>query len=549
MNTPPAEMPISVTPPAVSRMAWYALALVGLTQAMSLLDRQILAILAPAIKADLNIGDAEMGLLFGTVFALFYALFSLPLGRLADGWTRTKLLSICLIFWSLATGLAGLASGFGMLALSRLGVGIGEAATQPAGFSLVSDYWPKHRRGFVMAVMASAIALGIGGSLILGGLAAGWWDQTWGLVPGGLSPGKSAMAPFGLKGWQFAFLVAAAPGFILAAFLWFLHEPERGVMDGIPTPHDPHPFRASVQVLGSVMPGFNWLSLSRFKVAGNIWRDNLLWLVGIVTVMTALVMLTSHISPRPTLDFGLLKISPHLLQWCVIGFGLFALVNFMQNMKITDPQAHRVITGSPTLIMAIAVGALQSIINYGMMAFNPSFLMKTYDLTMGEAALQFGFLAAGMGIVGPLIWGPLSDKLNLRFPGSGRAYVALFAMGLSPLLSFWVYFAPDAGGFYLRFVIYSFVLTGWLPPLYAIMYDQVLPRMRGITISTYLLAMTIIGLGCGPYLVGMLSDATGDLRTAILCVNAAAVPIVVLMLLIAKRAERDENALLERAAG
>ncbi|MFM2099772.1 MAG: hypothetical protein RLZZ366_1311, partial [Pseudomonadota bacterium] len=257
--------------------AKYALALVGLTQAMSLLDRQILAILAPAIKADLKIGDAEMGLLFGTVFALFYALFSLPLGRLADGWTRTKLLSICLIFWSLATGLAGLASSFGMLALSRLGVGIGEAATQPAGTSLVYDYWPKHRRGFVMAVMASAVALGIGGSLILGGVAAGWWDHTW-----GLSPDKSAMAPCALKGWQFAFLVAAAPGFILALFLWFLREPERGVMDGIPTPHDPHPFRASAQVLGSVVPGFNWLSLARFKVAGGIWRDNLLWLVGIV---------------------------------------------------------------------------------------------------------------------------------------------------------------------------------------------------------------------------------------------------------------------------
>ncbi|OYX96536.1 MAG: hypothetical protein B7Y74_01000, partial [Novosphingobium sp. 35-62-5] len=58
--------------------AWYALILVALTNAMSLLDRQILAILAPAIKKDLNIGDAEMGLLYGTVFALFYALFSLP---------------------------------------------------------------------------------------------------------------------------------------------------------------------------------------------------------------------------------------------------------------------------------------------------------------------------------------------------------------------------------------------------------------------------------------------------------------------------------------
>jgi MFS transporter, Spinster family, sphingosine-1-phosphate transporter len=514
--------------------AWYALAIVALTQAMSLLDRQILAILAPAIKMDLKIGDAEMGLLFGTVFALFYALFSLPLGRLADGWTRTKLLSICLIFWSAATGLAGFASSFAMLALSRLGVGIGEAATQPAGYSLIYDYWPKHRRGFVMAVMASAVALGIGGSLVLGGLAAGWWDKA--------HPGSA------LRGWQFAFLVAATPGFLLATLLWFLREPERGAMDGIPTPPDPHPFRASAQVLGSVVPGFNWLSLARFKVSGAIWRDNLLWLAGIIFAMTALVMLTSHLSPRPPLDFGAVKISPHLLQWTVIGFGLFVLVNFMQNMKATDEQAHRIITGSPTLIMVIAVGSLQSIINYGMMAFNPSFIMKQYDQSMGEAALQFGFVAAGMGIVGPLIWGPLSDRLNLRFPGSGRAWVALFAMTVSPIMSFWVYFAPDAGGFYLRFIAYSLILTGWMPPLYAIMYDQVLPRMRGVTTSVYLLSMTIIGLGIGPYLVGMISDATGDLRTAMLCVNAAAIPIVVLMLIVAKRAQGDEAALLVRAA-
>ena len=83
--------------------AWYALILVALTNAMSLLDRQILAILAPAIKKDLAIGDAEMGLLYGTVFALFYALFSLPLGRLADGWLRTRLLAICIAFWSVST--------------------------------------------------------------------------------------------------------------------------------------------------------------------------------------------------------------------------------------------------------------------------------------------------------------------------------------------------------------------------------------------------------------------------------------------------------------
>lgn len=521
-------------PTALPKGAWYALALVGLINAVSLLDRQILAILAPAIKADLRVGDAEMGLLFGTVFALFYALFSLPLGRLADGWTRTRLLAISLVFWSAATALGGFASSFAVLAMARLGVGIGEAATQPGGTSLIYDYWPKERRGFVMSVLASAIALGIGASLILGGLAADWWSTTY--------PAS------GLKGWQFAFFAAAAPGFLLAGLIWFLREPTRGALDGIATPPDPAPFRASFQVLASVTPAFNWLSLVRLGASRAMWRNNLVWLGGIVLAMALLVRITREIAPRPALALGPVTVDPHLLQWSVIGFGLFVLVNLMQNLRLTDGEAHRVITRSPTLIAAMAVGGLQSVLNYGMMAFNPSFLLRYYDLPMREAAWQFGLVSAGMGIIGPLLWGPLSDRLNLRFPGAGRAWVSLAAMGLSPLLSFWVYFAPTAGDFYLRFVFYSLVLTGWLPPLYAILYDQVLPRMRGITASVYLLVATILGLGIGPYMVGMLSDATGDLRTAMLSINAVAIPIVLLMLLIARRAERDEAALTERAA-
>jgi MFS transporter, Spinster family, sphingosine-1-phosphate transporter len=513
--------------------ARYALLLIALTNAMSLLDRQILAILAPAIKADLKIGDAEMGLLYGTVFALFYALFSLPVGRLADGWVRTKLLAISLIFWSTFTGLAGFASSFAMLALSRLGVGIGEAATAPAGTSLAYDYWPKHRRGFVMSVLASSIALGLGGSLILGGFAADWWSKTY--------PASS------LRGWQFAFFAAALPGFFLAIAMWFLREPERGAMDGIAATADPHPFRASAQVLGAVTPGTHWLSFQARSAAPRVWRINLIWLLAIIAAMVALTAIASGFSPRPPLKVGAVTISPHALQWGVIGFGSFVLINMMQNLKLTDGEAYRVITGSPTLIMAMAVGSLQSIINYGMMGFNPSFLIRTYDLPMRDAALQFGLVSAGMGIIGPLIWGPLSDRLNLRFPGAGRAWVAMFAMGLSPVLSFWVYHAADPNSFYLRFVGYSLILTGWLPPLYAIIYDQVLPRMRGVTASVYLLASTITGLGIGPYLVGIISDATGDLRTAMLSVNAAAVPIFILLILIARRVQRDEDGLVERA--
>jgi MFS family permease len=235
------------------------------------------------------------------------------------------------------------------------------------------------------------------------------------------------------------------------------------------------------------------------------------------------------------------------LQWTIIGFGAFVLVNMLQNLRLTDVQAYRVITRSPTLIMVMTIGSLQGVINYGMMGFNPSFLIKNYGMTMRDAALQFGLLSAGMGIIGPLIWGPLSDRLNLRFPGSGRVWVGMFAMGVSPLMALWVYFAPDANGFFYRFLPYSFILTGWLPPLYAIMYDQVLPRMRGVTTSVYLLASTIIGLGIGPYAVGIISDATGDLRLAMLSINVVAIPIVLLLLVVAKRAQRDEDGLLARA--
>lgn len=515
--------------------ARYALVILALTQAMSLLDRQILAILAPAIKKDLGVGDAEMGLLYGTVFALFYALFSLPVGRLADGWVRTRLLAISILFWSAATGLAGLTTSFALLALSRLGVGIGEAATSPAGTSLIYDYWPRERRGFVMAVMASAIALGLGGSLILGGVAASWWDV--------------AYPDAGLRGWQFAFLVAAAPGFVLAVFLWTMREPERGVMDGIATPPDPRPFAASLEMLGAVTPGFHLIVMRMRRASAAMVARNLLAIGLITAAMIVLTLLSTAISPRPPLVLGGASINPHALQWSVIGFGLVVIVNLVQGVSLSDPEASRVIRGSPTLMMCMAVGMLQSVINYGMMAFNPTFLIRTYDLSMQETALKFGFLSAGIGIIGPLAWGPLSDWLQKRFPGTGRAGVAMLAMGLSPLMSFWVYTAPTADAFLWRFVPYSFVLTGWMPPLYAIMYDQVLPRMRGLTSSLYLLVMTILGLGIGPYVVGLLSDATGNLRFAMLCINAAAIPIMVLMVLIARRAVRDEAALLVNAAG
>ena len=521
----------------LSGAAWYSLALVSASQAVSLLDRQILSILAPSIRADLKIGDAELGLLYGTVFALFYALFSLPLGRLVDGWVRTRLLGICLGAWSACAGLAAFAGGFGLLALSRLGVGIGEAAAQPAANSIIFDTFPRSKRGTAMAAMGIATALGLGLSMTLGGVVASWWDHAY---PKGTAPG-------GFSGWQFAFLVAAVPGFVLGLLILRLKEPVRGGVDGIATPVDPAPFRASGAVLAAVTPGANWFSLWSRRAGTAQWLFNIASLILIVAVCVVMTRLTQSFSPRPPVKALGLAIDPHIMQWFVVGFGLFVIVNLFQSLKLTDKPAYNVIL-SPSILLLMVVGGLQTSINYGVMGFTPSFLVRTFHLSLATTAIQFGLLSAAIGITGPIIAGPLSDWLTARMGGRGRVWLTLFSLGVSPLIGLWTYNADSAAAFYLRFTLYSIILTAWMPPVYSLLYDLVLPRMRGIASSTYIIVSTLLGLGMGPYFVGIVSDRNGgNLGQAIISVNVVSPAIVVILLILLLRINRDEASLIARA--
>ncbi len=521
----------------ISRYGWYALTLVSCAQAMSLLDRQILSILATDIREDLGIGDAELGLLYGTVFALFYALFSLPLGRLVDGWTRTKLLAICLAVWSFFAGLAAFASGFALLAISRLGVGIGEGATQPAANSIIFDTFPKSRRGIGMAGLGIGLALGLGLSMTLGGVVAEWWDVRY----------ADGNAPLGFAGWQFAFIVASLPGFPLAYLIYRLKEPVRGAMDGIVTKPDPAPFKASANVLGSVVPGSNWFYLWRRDAGRDQWVTNLAGLALILGAAYALVSLTQSYSPRPSLDIYGLQLDPHVLQWGVAAFGAFVVLNLFQSLKLTDLPAYKVML-SPTLILLMVVGGLQTAINYGVMGFTPSLLIRDFGLTPAQAGVQFGLLAAALGMIGPIIAGPLSDFLAGKMGQRGMVWLVLGALAISPFFGIWTYSSETTGDFYLRFIIYSLILTLWLPPAYALMLGLVLPRMRGITFSTYMIIQTLLGLGLGPYFVGIVSDQNGgDLGNAIISVNVVCPFIVVLLFIVLWRFRRDEASILDRA--
>jgi MFS family permease len=522
------------------RIAWIALILISLTQAMSMVDRQILSILLPQIKADLRLGDAEMGLLYGSVFALFYALFSLPLGRLADGWVRTRLISLSIAGWSVFTGLAGFAHNFGTLAVSRLGVGIGEASVQPAGMSMLSDLFPKNARGFVTSMIAAAVALGLGGALWLGGAVSEAWNAAW---PQGIS------APLGLKGWQAAFLAAALPGFILAYLLSRLPEPVRGLADNIAHRREPHPFRRSAETLASLLPVLVWLGFARRKASASTWIVNIAGLAIIAAAAILLVRWTDGLRPpvAPALVVGSLAVGGNSLQWAITGFGTYTILCWAQGLKLRDRPAYEIVVKTPALQLNFAIAALQSVINYGVMGWSAPFILSTYHQSPAGVGFTFGLLVAGLGIVGPLIGGPLSDAIHRRLPG-GRLYVTLAALLVSPFLAFVTYRSPTLSGFYLRFVFYSLVLTMWLPPVYATFLDLVLPRMRGMVISFYILTMTIVGVGLGPYAVGLMSDIShGDLGTSILRLYWLGPVLIVLILLLLRRLPRDEASMLDRA--
>lgn len=524
------------------RAAWYALVLIVLVQAMSLLDRQVLAILVPRIRADLGVGAAEMGLLYGTVFALFYAIFSLPLGRLADGWVRTKLLSISLLGWSVMTALAGFANGFGLLALSRLGVGIGEASSQPAGMSLLADSFPKEKRGMISAAMAIAVALGLGAALLVGATVADGWDAAW---PGGQG------APLGLKGWQAAFVAAALPGLPLAWLVWRLPEPVRGAADGIAPPHDPHPFRASANTLVAILPVGIWATFARTRASGTLWAVNLAALVLVIAAVWFLTTWTDSlraVNPIALEIRGLgVALTGNALQWIVSGLGAYILLNWLQSLKLADRPTYAVIARSPAMVLLIAVSSLQTIINYGVMLWTPSYLSQHFGLSSTKVALEFGILITVLGVIGPLIAGPFADRVNRRVQG-GRLYVTLASLVISPPIAVWTYQAEDLGSFYLRFVFFSLTLTMWLPAIYAGMVDLVLPRMRGVAMSFYILTMTIVGLGLGPYAVGMISDLNGgDLAAAISSLFWLSPLIALLTLFLVLRFPKDEGLLITRA--
>ena len=228
----------------------YVLVLLTLVYTFNFVDRQIISIVAPAIQADLNLSDGQLGTLIGFWFALFYTTLGIPIARLADKWNRVSIIAISLACWSGFTAISGMAQNFTQLAMARIGVGIGEAGGSPPSHSIISDLYSKQERAGAMGVYALGIPIGI----TLAFLGGGWVVQN--------------------LGWRMAFFAVGIPGVFLAILLKLtVREPKRGGVENTPV-NDPfttvdrktvNPLWNEIQVLWSAakhllsIPSYRWV--------------------------------------------------------------------------------------------------------------------------------------------------------------------------------------------------------------------------------------------------------------------------------------------------
>lgn len=193
------------------RYVWYVLLLLATVNLFNYMDRMAMAILSPLIKAELELSDAQLGLLIGFAFFLFYAICGIPIARWADRGSRRDIIAIALAVWSAMTAICGAAQNFWHFFLARVGVGAGEAGSFPSASSIVCDYIPLKGRSGAFSVLGVGSHIGT----MLGMGLVGWLGE--------------------VIGWRWAFVVIGLPGIALAVVVRLtLREPIRGGLDPAP---------------------------------------------------------------------------------------------------------------------------------------------------------------------------------------------------------------------------------------------------------------------------------------------------------------------------
>ncbi|MCZ6870033.1 MAG: MFS transporter [Gammaproteobacteria bacterium] len=207
---------------------YYVLGILTVAYVFNFIDRQILVILQESIKVDLDLSDAQLGLLSGFAFAVFYVTVGIPIARWADRGTRRTIISLAIGVWSAMTAVCGIVQNYWQLLGARIGVGVGEAGGSPPAHSMISDMFAPHERATALSIYNLGIPFGI----FVGFLAGGWINE--------------------YLGWRYAFFAVGIPGLIFAFIVRAtVREPPRGMSEGIERVADAPPVFEVIRILWS----------------------------------------------------------------------------------------------------------------------------------------------------------------------------------------------------------------------------------------------------------------------------------------------------------
>jgi MFS family permease len=223
-----APAPAAHAEPRLGFDSWWTLFVVSALYVISYLDRFIMTMMVPDIKASLSISDAQMGLILGPAFAFSYALFGIPFGWAADRWSRRMVILCGTLVFSMATVASGFAASFAAMLFLRILVGLGEASLSPAALSLLSQKFPRERLTVAISIFSMGPKVGTAFAFALGGLIlalaatlTGSWTMLRGIEP-----------------WRIAFAAAAIPSLLFALLCLTVREPRLPPNEASPTPTD-----------------------------------------------------------------------------------------------------------------------------------------------------------------------------------------------------------------------------------------------------------------------------------------------------------------------
>ena len=384
----------------VAHRPWYMLLLLALIYIFGSIDRAVPSVIVEPLKSEFGLSDSQMGFLTGFAYSIPFAMAALPAGWLIDRMDRRILLSISSAIWSLLTAVGAFAQNFTMLVLARVGVGASEAPASPGSLSIISDLFPKERRATAISLYYAGTATGQMITFLVGG---------WLLLH---------------FGWRTLFMIAAVPGLILAALLFFTcKEPRRGQYDDERGASEPVSYSKAVGVIFRT-PALRHAIVANMLVTG-VQYAVMVWTVSLLVRVHA--MSVEYAAMAMGVAVGLVM----MIGSTLVGFVADSYAKGDPARIATVPAIGAVFAGLAGVAMCLMTSLVPALIFMAILAFcmgvntGPSYTtlvsmtssnMRGSILSVAKIAsilIGNGFLAYYTGAVSDLIGGEDSIRWAL----------------------------------------------------------------------------------------------------------------------------------------